>query len=248
MMGRLKGKTALVTGGTTGIDMATAKLFLQEGARVAIVGCDGARVEEAAAALGPDAIALRADVSSRPDMAAVATRLKAEFGKLDVVLANAGIAQPMGFSDVDDNNIDAQMAVNFKGAIYTVQSMLALLNNPSSVILTSTAMVDKGIAGMSVYAASKAAGTLAGADLVGRTARARRARERHQPRPDRYADPMESLACPPKQSKNGRDSCWPRCQRRALPGPMKWPGRCCFLPARILLICWEKTYGLTPAW
>jgi NAD(P)-dependent dehydrogenase (short-subunit alcohol dehydrogenase family) len=114
-------------------------------------------VEEAAAALGPDAIALRADVSSRPDMAAVATRLKAEFGKLDVVLANAGIAQPMGFSDVDDNNIDAQMAVNFKGAIYTVQSMLALLNNPSSVILTSTAMVDKGIARMSVYAASKAA-------------------------------------------------------------------------------------------
>jgi NAD(P)-dependent dehydrogenase (short-subunit alcohol dehydrogenase family) len=156
-MARLTGKTALITGGTTGIGMATAKRFLQEGARVAIIGQDAGRVAEAAQTLGAGVIALRADVASRTEMAAAAARIKAEFGQLDVLFANAGIAQPMPFSDVDEANIDSQVDVNFKGVIYTVQSMLPLLVNPSSVILTSTTMIEKGVAGMSVYAATKAA-------------------------------------------------------------------------------------------
>ena len=156
-MGRLTGKTALITGGTTGIGLATAKLFLKEGARVAIIGQDAERVAIAGKELGEGAIALRADVSSMHDMAGVAARLKADFGKLDVVFANAGIAQPMPFSDVDDDNSDNQIDVNFKGVIYTIQSMLPLLNKPSSIVLTSTTMIEKGVAGMSVYAATKAA-------------------------------------------------------------------------------------------
>lgn len=156
-MGRLTGKTTLITGGTTGIGMASAKLFLQEGARVAITGQDAERVAAAGKELGPGAIALRADVSSAADMAGVAARLRADFGKLDVVFANAGIAQPMPFSDVDEGNIDSQIDVNFKGVIYTIQSMLPLMNKPSSIVLTSTTMIEQGVAGMSVYAATKAA-------------------------------------------------------------------------------------------
>jgi NAD(P)-dependent dehydrogenase (short-subunit alcohol dehydrogenase family) len=156
-MGRLTGKTALITGGTTGIGLATARLFMAEGARVAVIGQDAGRVAQASKELGEGALVLRADVSSRTDMSAAAARLKQEFGKLDVVFANAGIARPMPFSDVDEDNIDSQVGVNFKGVIYTVQSMLALMNNPSSIVLTSTTMIEKGVAGMSVYAATKAA-------------------------------------------------------------------------------------------
>jgi NAD(P)-dependent dehydrogenase (short-subunit alcohol dehydrogenase family) len=137
--------------------MATAKLFMREGARVAVIGKDPARVLQAGVELGNGALALRADVASRADMLAAAARLKQDFGQLDIVFANAGIAQPMPFSDVDEHNIDSQIDVNFKGVIYTVQSMLALMNNPSSIVLTSTTMIEKGIAGMSVYAATKAA-------------------------------------------------------------------------------------------
>ena len=156
-MGRLTGKTALITGGTTGIGLATARLFLKVGARVAITGQDAERVAAAGRELGEGAIALRADVASSADMAGVAARIRLEFGMLDVVFANAGIAQPMPFSDVDEANIDNQVDVNFKGVIYTIQSMLPLLNNPSSIVLTSTTMIEQGVAGMSVYTATKAA-------------------------------------------------------------------------------------------
>ena len=126
-MGRLSNKTALITGGTTGIGLATARLFQQEGARVAITGQDAQRVALAARQLGAGALALRANVASRAEMEAVAQRLQAEFGGLDIVFANAGIAQPRPLAEVDEAHLDALIDVNFKGVVHTVQSMLPLL-------------------------------------------------------------------------------------------------------------------------
>lgn len=156
-MARLTGKTALITGGTTGIGFATAQRFIDEGARVAITGQDAARVADAAARLGSNAIGICADVVSAAEMEYVAAQLRMKFSGLDIIFANAGIAKPMPFSDVDDTNIDDQLNVNFKGVVYTVQKMLPLLRNPSSIILTSTAMIEQGLAGMSIYTATKAA-------------------------------------------------------------------------------------------
>jgi NAD(P)-dependent dehydrogenase (short-subunit alcohol dehydrogenase family) len=156
-MNRLQGKTALITGGTTGIGLATAKLFLREGARVAITGQDEQRVKTAGEELGAGAIAIRADVASVPDMARVAACIKAEFGALDIVFANAGIAKPAPFADADASNIDDQINVNLKGVIYTVQQTLHLLNNPASIIFTSTTLAEQGVDNLSIYAATKAA-------------------------------------------------------------------------------------------
>jgi NAD(P)-dependent dehydrogenase (short-subunit alcohol dehydrogenase family) len=156
-MQRLEGKTALITGGTTGIGRATAELFIQHGARVAITGQDERRVAEAAAALGPNAIGIRADVSVAADMDELARRLKAHFGQLDIVFANAGIAKPRPLAEIDAAHIDEQLGVNVKGVLYTVQKTLPLLRKPASVILTASTVAELGTAGMSVYAATKAA-------------------------------------------------------------------------------------------
>jgi NAD(P)-dependent dehydrogenase (short-subunit alcohol dehydrogenase family) len=156
-MKRLEGKTALITGGTTGIGRATAALFLREGARVAITGQNAERVAEAAAALGEGVIGLSADAASAADMAKVAQRLQAEFGQLDVVFANAGIAHPRPLADIDEAHIDQQFGVNVKGVIFTVQKLLPILRKPASVILTASTVAELGAANMSVYAATKAA-------------------------------------------------------------------------------------------
>ena len=156
-MARLTGKNVLITGGTTGIGYATAQLFINEGARVVITGQNAERVAEAARTLGPSAIGIVANVASASEMAAAATRIKAELGGLDVVFANAGIALPKSISEVDEEHINAQVDVNFKGVLFTVQTTLPLLRKPASIIFTYTALAERGVAGMSVYAATKAA-------------------------------------------------------------------------------------------
>lgn len=156
-MARLSGKNVLITGGTTGIGYASAQLMIDEGARVAITGQDAQRVHAAGQALGPQALALVADVASASDMAAVAQRLQSQWGALDVVFANAGIAQPAALSDIDEQHIDAMLSVNVKGVFYTVQKMRPLLRAPASIILNATTIINQGLPGMSIYTATKAA-------------------------------------------------------------------------------------------
>lgn len=156
-MPRLTNKAALITGGTTGIGFAAAKAFLEQGARVAITGQNRDRLQAAARELGGDVVAILANQASLTDIDAAAAQVKAAFGQLDILFVNAGIAKPMPLTEITQAHVSEQLDVNFTGALFTIQRMLPLLKNPSSVILTSTALAEQGMAGMSVYSASKAA-------------------------------------------------------------------------------------------
>ncbi|AOK44148.1 SDR family oxidoreductase [Burkholderia vietnamiensis] len=154
---RLKNKSALITGGTSGIGLATAKLFIAEGARVAVTGRDVAAFERVKAELGDDALVFRADVRSIDDMRAVAAELKERFGGLDVVFANAGWAFPSAVKDIDDDLYNEIMDINVKGVVYTLQAMLPELREGASVILNTSFVAQTGKHGISLTAAAKAA-------------------------------------------------------------------------------------------
>ncbi|KWZ31327.1 SDR family oxidoreductase [Burkholderia anthina] len=154
---RLKNISALITGGTSGIGLATAKLFMAEGARVAVTGRDEAAFERVKAELGEHALVLKGDVRSLDDMRAIAAAADETFGGLDVVFANAGWAFPSAVNDIDDTLYNDIMDVNVKGVVFTLQAALPYLREGSSVVL-NTSFVDRtGKHGISLTAAAKAA-------------------------------------------------------------------------------------------
>lgn len=156
-MERLNNKTAVITGSTTGIGFATAKLFVQEGARVIITGRNEARLDDAVEQLGANAIPVKADVRSLSDLDALAARVTEEFGKLDILFANAGIGYFSPLEQVDEQFYDNQFDINVKGVFFTVQKLAGLLNAGASVILNASAVNAKGVATGSIYFATKAA-------------------------------------------------------------------------------------------
>lgn len=126
-MSRLNEKIALVTGGTTGIGFATAQLFMQEGAKVAITGQSQERLDQAAKILGAESLAIRADSSSLSDLDTVSTQIKERWGKLDILFVNAGITKFGALLDADEAFINETMDINFKRALFTVQKAVLLM-------------------------------------------------------------------------------------------------------------------------
>ena len=156
-MNRLQGKNVLITGGTTGIGLATAKLFQQEGAQVAITGQSKERLDYAVSQLSNGVLAIRADARSLSDITQMIIQVKEKFDGIDVLFANAGITKPMPIANVDEIHIDEQMGINFKGVFFTVQKALSIMRDRGSIILTTSCLNQMGMPGMSIYAASKAA-------------------------------------------------------------------------------------------
>jgi NAD(P)-dependent dehydrogenase (short-subunit alcohol dehydrogenase family) len=156
-MARLKGKVAVVTGGNSGIGLATAQLFHQEGAKVAISGRDQKTLDAAVKSIGGDVLAVRADVSKLTDLDKFYKAVADKFGKIDIIFANAGIAKFAPFTDSTEALFDETFDINVKGVFFTIQKALPLLNDGASIIINSSVVNETGLAAASVYAATKAA-------------------------------------------------------------------------------------------
>lgn len=152
---KLEGKTALITGGNSGIGFATARLFVQEGAKVAITGRDQKTLDEAVAELGPNARAYRADVTDSAARKQLFQQLAADFGKLDIVFANAGVSGPTPTGATDEAVFENIIRINLNGVFFTVNSAAPLLNDGGSVILNGSVHNYLGQPGVAAYAATK---------------------------------------------------------------------------------------------
>jgi NAD(P)-dependent dehydrogenase (short-subunit alcohol dehydrogenase family) len=156
-MNRFTHKTVLVTGGNSGIGLSAAKAYAAEGARVVITGRDAATLEQAKAALGPQALALRNDAGSITAAKQLASELAARHIKLDAVFINAGIAKFAPFAEVDEALWDQTFDINIKGAYFQIQALLPVLNAGASIVLNGSINAHLGMPNSSIYAASKAA-------------------------------------------------------------------------------------------
>src|SRR5262245_47879873 len=134
-MNRLQGKRALITGGTSGIGLETARQFLAEGARVAITGTNPATLAAARAEFGDKVVAIRADAGTVADQRSVAQAVRDAFGGLDVLFINAGVAELKPLDQWNEAGFDRALAINLKGPFFLVQALLPLLGNPASIVL-----------------------------------------------------------------------------------------------------------------
>jgi NAD(P)-dependent dehydrogenase (short-subunit alcohol dehydrogenase family) len=171
-MGRLEGKVAVVTGGNSGIGLATAKRFQQEGAKVVISGRSKKTLEEAVRTIGNGVVSIQADVASLSDLDKLYKDVANKLGKIDVLFVNAGVAKFAPLAETSESTYDEQFDINIKGAYFTIQKAVPLLNDGASIILNTSVADTKGNVGTSAYSATKAAlrslARTAAAELVGR--------------------------------------------------------------------------------
>lgn len=156
-MKRLEGKVAVITGGNSGIGLATAKEFRDEGARVAISGRSQQTLDVAQKELGNDALVVRADVSNLQDAEKLFSAVQKRLGKIDVLFVNAGIAKFVPVDQVSEEHYDELFDINTKGAYFTIRKALPYLNDGASIILNTSVVSHKGFLAASVYSATKAA-------------------------------------------------------------------------------------------
>lgn len=171
-MSRLNGKRALITGGTSGIGLETARQFLAEGARVAVTGTNPETLEAARKELGDGVLVIKADAADVVGQKAVADAVEKAFGGLDIVFVNAGIALLKPIDAWDEVSFDKVFDINVKGPYFLIQALLPILANPASIVLNTSVNAHIGMPNSSVYGASKAAlqsliRTLSG-ELIGR--------------------------------------------------------------------------------
>lgn len=156
-MNRLKGKRALITGGTTGIGFETARLFVQEGARVAVTGTNPSNIEAAKQQLGSEVVVLSSDASDVAAQSKLAEHMQEIFGSLDILFVNAGIVEMRPVGQWDEAAFDRTFDINLKGPFFLIQSLLPIFANPASIVLNGSVNAHIGMANTSVYGASKAA-------------------------------------------------------------------------------------------
>jgi NAD(P)-dependent dehydrogenase (short-subunit alcohol dehydrogenase family) len=156
-MKRLEGKTAVVTGGNSGIGLATAKRFLEEGARVAISGRNQKTLDEAVKTLGDGVLAVQADTAKLGETEKFLTKVVQKFGKIDVLFVNAGVAKFAPLTETAESLFDEQFDINIKGAYFTIQKAVPHLNDGASIILNTSVAGTTGTPGTSAYSATKAA-------------------------------------------------------------------------------------------
>lgn len=157
MGNRLEGKVAIITGGNSGIGLATAKLYAQEGAKVVITGRNQDALDSAVSEIGESAYAIKGDVSKLSDLDSLYKEVAERYGKIDILFANAGIAQMAPFNQVTEDFYDNHFDINVKGLFFTVQKALPIMNDGGSIILNASVVSTKGFGNFSVYSATKAA-------------------------------------------------------------------------------------------
>ncbi len=156
-MSKLSNKVAVITGGSSGIGLATAQRFIADGAQVVISGRNQKAVHAAVAELGDKATGIRGDVANLEDLDRLFAQVREQFGRVDVLFANAGIAPFVPFERVTEEHFDSLFDINVRGLFFTVQKALPLLSEGASVILNASVVAQSGLPNTSVYSATKAA-------------------------------------------------------------------------------------------
>lgn len=156
-MSKLQGKVALITGGNSGIGLETARRFVLEGAKVAIVGRNQQELDQATKSIGSNVISIQADVSKLSDLDKMVSQVKEAYGKIDILFANAGIASFASITDATEAHFDSHFDINVKGLFFTVQKCLPIIKNGGNIIVNSSIAGFTAAPGLSVYSATKAA-------------------------------------------------------------------------------------------